>query len=53
MKLIGNLIDDEALEQVSGGGGFIPDNFADYDSECIFQKISGGPHKWVIMRDRA
>ena len=48
MKLIGNLIDDEALEQVSGGGSFIPDSFALYDSIC--SKNDGGGHNWCAVK---
>ena len=51
IKKAGMLLDDDEMEAVSGGGGFIPDSFADYDSECFYQKISCGPHMWVIMRD--
>ena len=47
IKKAGMLLDDE-LEAVSGGGGFIPNSFADYDSIC--QKNSGGPHVGVIIR---
>ena len=51
IKKAGMLLDDDEMEAVSGGGGFIPNSFADYDSKCICQNISYDSHMWGILRD--
>ena len=48
VKKTAMLLDDDELEAVSGGGGFIPDSFALYDSIC--SKNDGGGHNWCAVK---